>query len=475
MSEISEPRLSIEEVMERLSLSRAEMYRRVKDGKLKSEKIDHRISFLESDVAQYAGVLEDERKSLQDKVTHWLSVFAQRLGKYGYLGCLLVDEKPVAEQIAELGRRIMVECVLGDVQDLYMDPLHDGDRLLYKSVGNGIEPIQLTAALSNPLKGWFKSQVTFPETETTDICEAPGQQTYVEHPSQFRMAVVPTLLGEHIHIHFYADYEEISVSKLGYTFSQVEALQTMLHGRPGLVLITGGVDPAAEQDRLALAHELSEEGRLVVSLEHHVQYRSDSLVQLNIGQKDGVAFNALWQTVLNMRPDVIFFDECRDKDEAQALIEGVDSGAIVISKVRASSAVDALSRLIAFEVNRVNLAQALLGVIERLVLRSVPVEGRTMRPVTAIEARLLGVPEGAEIPVHTKDRSPSGFQERRAIFGIWPRDAALSHWIRTPDTPVPRQVDNSSQPLSLVQAVTQAARDGSVAFEDAEPYISVPE
>lgn len=473
MSNLEAYALTIEAVMEGLSLSRAEVYRRVKDGKLKSEKIDHQLHFAEEEVERYAGVLTEERDALQEMTHHWLAGYEERLGKHEYMDLKEVSETPVTEQIAELGRRIIIDSLLSEVEDLYLDPVHDGDRLLYSAVEHRTELARFKTALATPLKAWFKSLVTFPVTEPPGIQEALGQQTYLDSPGQYRMTVVPTLLGEHIHIHFFSHVKDVGIETLGYTLIQLEALRSLLKGRPGLVLITGAVDPFAEQHRLALAHELSIEGRLVISLEHQVQYRLDTLVQLDIGEKNGIGFGALWQAALDMRPDVIFFDDCRTKEEAQALIEGVNSGAVVIAKIRAANAIDALTRLIQFEVHRPNIAQVLLGVVERLVLRQMIAEDLSRRPITPEEALILQVSEDTPIPTPSDDPVISDAHARRVIFGIWPTDEGLRTWICTPDAPPPHQIEKPDQNLSLAQALRQAVLDGEVSSDDAMPFLGV--
>lgn len=472
MSETDDRILSMEEAMDRLSLARAEVYRRVKDGHLKAEKADHRITFVDSEVERYASTLAEERESLQGVVTHWLETFAGRAERPEEAEMPDVSENPVPEQIAELGRRIMLDSILAGVEDLYMDPLHEGDRLLYSLAGRRTETARFPSVLSASLKEWLKKQATLPDADAHAVREGLGQQTHDTQTSQFRLTVVPTLLGEHIHIHFFPHYDEVRVDMLGYTSEQIEMLRQMLSGRPGLLVVAGAADSAAEQHRLALAHELSAQGRLVVSLEHHVQYRSDSLVQLDVGRTDGVGFTALWRAAMGMLPDVIFLDECRDGDEAQALIEGVYSGAVVVAHVGSASALEALGQLIRFEPDRQALATVLIGVIERVVCRRLPSGGR-MRPVTPHEARCLGVSEDTEIPVAEFVSQDTGATTgRHAVYGLWPMEDGLRAWIRTPDMPAP-ELQSASYGLSLAQAIQQAVLSGYVAIEDALPYLNM--
>lgn len=472
MSESPENMLSMEAVMEKLALSRAEVYRQVKDGKLKAEKKDHVLLFAEPDVDNFVETSGADKSALQEMTSEWLSFFTDRITNPEVELTDLTD-KPIGDQINELGRRIMLNSLLDGVKDLYLDPMHEGDRLIYNTDDHRIEPARFKTALSTPLKAWFKSLVVFPEQETPGIQAALGRQTFTEPNSQFRITIIPTLLGEHIHIHFFPRYEDENAGAVAYTPKQRDSIRTMLAGRPGLILITGAVDLAAEQHRLALAHELSTDGRLVASLEHQVQYRSDHLVQLDVGAENGAGFNTLWPTVLNMRPDAIFFDECRDKNEALALIEGVYSGSVVVANVRSAGLLDALNQLFQHEINRAALARVLLGVVERITLTCQPPETLEKRPADAEEARHLDIPEGTEITVQSA-LTDNNSRIQRTVFGLTPMDAALKAWIQ--DTAAVPPLPASSNPsLSLSQAFRDLVINHEMAWEDAAPFLDEPQ
>jgi len=59
------PSVCLDEAVERLGLSRAEIYRRVKDGALTGEKVDRRLRFHSVEIDRYAEVLSCERDLLE--------------------------------------------------------------------------------------------------------------------------------------------------------------------------------------------------------------------------------------------------------------------------------------------------------------------------------------------------------------------------------------------------------------------------
>lgn len=457
---------SIADAMERLGLNRAEVYHRVKDGALKAEKIDRRLHFTAAELERYAGVLAEERDAVAQELKRWLDTYADRLRQSGQSDLEEVDEKSVDEQIAELGHRLMVDGLSTGVQDLYLDPVDRGDRLIYGYGDRREEVGRFLPGLSDKLKTWIKKLAPLAGGDEVQIKEAVGQQVIEEETYQFRLTVVPTRGGEHIHLHFFRDYDGGGVDRLGYTTEQVDALRTLLSGRPGLLLIAGAGDLEAERHRLALAQELGAAGKLVVSLEHRVQYRSETLVQLDLGQPDGPGFEMLWQTAIGMRPDVVIVDDVRDQVQARALLEGVHSGAVVVAQVRATTGVAALKQLLSYEVNCEALARALTGLVERVSLRQLDPCGHAKRVLDQREAELLGVEVGKEVYTH---HAGSGFVGRCTVYGLWQWDDKLATWICTVDEEPPTQAKDDK--LALAWAVRQAVFEGKVLLEEAEPYL----
>jgi len=465
-----EKQYTIPEAMERLSLSRAEIYRRVKDKLLKADKVEQQLCFAAAELDRYAQALVEERELLQQALIDWLSFFAERLPppQRDALPQVAVDA-PVTEKVAELGSRILLVIQTTGATDLYLDPLHAGDRLLLGTEGNRREVARFPAPLATPLKAWFRTLAPLGDMEAGKVGVGLGKRKIAEQPCQFRLAAIPTLLGEHLHLRFFHDDEPQSTADLGYTPAQSAILDQLLAGQPGLLLLVSPGDSASDRHRLNLARQLSADGRLVVSLEHRIQHRADELVQLDLATSTD--FAPLWEAALGMGPDILLFDAIGSLEEARAALEGTGSGAVVVAQVRATTALDGIDRLLRFELERDALARYLHGIIERISLRRLCPDCRGQRPLEASEATLLQADSAATVGVRsTCDRCGDGFSGRRQLYGLWPADDSLLTWIRdeTGDKPLPTPPPE----LSLASAARQAVLDGELILEDALPFLS---
>lgn len=490
--------LNLDQVMERLALSRADVYRLVKDGKLKGETAEGGLQFLEVDLEAFEKARDEAKTTLTEALDFWLDFYEKRLpeepienlddvaedniagtvetpavseGSEGLDASHEESKEEVTEpsdedRIKNLAQKMVTDGMVCGASDIYLDPLQAGDRVLYRSDGRLHDMGTMIGPLSEKVKAQLKVLGKLVAKEDDGgLMEGIFSQSWQEQAYQIRMVTAPTALGEHVHLHFYAEEQTPDLVALGYSTAQADAMKQMLTGRPGLLIAAGAADPQADRHRLALANTLAAEGRLVVSLEHRLHYRSESLVQLEMG--GAVAFERMIKTVLGMRPDVVMFDEVRDKVEVDALIETALSGAMVVAQARAAGFVEAILNWVDLGVNKEGLARVLLGGVERRALRQLCVHCRVPRETTSDERMLLGAETTTVFEPVGCDVCGDGFLGWTRRFGVWPLDAVFLQAVRTVERPGMPLVEWGTQnALSLSGAVKAAAVNGDVWCHD---------
>ena len=459
--------LELEQAMERLALSRAEVYRRIKEGALTPQKVEHRLRFDPDEVARYAGVLQEERDDLQQELDRWLQHFSEQTvpptGAVEEGAAPSSDSTPPpqseADKVAALGDLLLRYAAQSDAGDLHLDPVNDGTRMLLSLPGSVLEVARFGTDVSGRLGEWFKALGPLPAEGA--LGEALVQREVDGGPRQYRLAVIPTALGELVHLHDFATCAEGSLESLGYNEVQARSLRTTVGGHPGLLVVAGPPDQWGERHRLAMARELSADGRLVVSVEHRVHYRSELLVQLETGGEEGT-FPVLWRRALDMRPDYLFLDEVRDVAEAGCLLEAVQAGVVVVSQVAASDGLAALRRLVELEVEGGVLAGALLAYSERVVLRRLCPACRQELAADELTTASLGPATGERVWQQGEGcgQCTSGWLGHVALFGLRQTDDPLCEWLAAgghPPGPEP-----SPDGHSLAAALCGAARSGEI-------------
>ena len=455
-------KIAFDAALERLGLKRAELYRHLKEDKIKGVKEDGALFFEAAEVEKLHGELQAVVAELGDGLDRWAPFFAERLGD----GPPQADGEGAEERVAALGESILRDLVRLEGDGIYLDPLQKGCRLLYGIRHSNSEVARFAPALAGPLCAFFAGLASLPEADAGKERVALGAREIGGADRPFRLTAVPTLLGELLHLHLLGA-EARGLESLGYIPAQAAALRRCLDGRPGAVVLAGAADAEADRHRMALAHELSAAGRLVVSLEHRVHRRSELLVQVDLSQPEGPGFDALWRTALGMGPDAVFIDEIRSPEEAQALVEGAQSGAVVVAQVRAGSARHSLEKLKELEVDRLALAESLLAVVERRTFRRLCPQCRARDPLDADGAN----PVGGAVSFRAVgcQGCGDGFEGRQALFGFHPLTDPLAEWLRAPSEdagPFPPPPDE----LGLAAALRQAVEAGTVPVGAARPY-----
>lgn len=458
---------ALDEAAERLKLERAEVYRRVVDGALKGEKRERRLHFAEAELVRFEKSVADAGQVMCEALQEAQALFAARLEARNQLGELpevAVDN--IDAQVAELGRRILRDALLAALPDLYFDPLHDGMRLLAGPEGNRRELARFPAVLAKKLGEWAAKLAPLPAEGA--IREALGQQECEGQKYQFRLRAVPTLLGQLLHLHFFLDRVEDSLATLGYLPSQVEALDTMLSGRSGLLVVAGPPGPASERHQLALARSLCNEGSLVVCLQRRVQYREELLVQLDLSQGENADFASVWRTALDMRPNAIIVEDFSAAAEVDALLQGASAGAVVVAQLNTHSARRALLHVLGSDIDAASFARSILGAVEVVALRRLCPHCRQSRAAEGEEVELLGSDALVGIAQGCSECG-DGYLGHRSLFSLW-SSQLLAPWIASAQegTSFPRAADA----VGFAAAARRAVLDLEIHWLDAKPYLT---
>lgn len=449
--------VSLDEAVEMLGLSRPEIYRRVQDKTLTGEKIGRRLWFRQDEVRRYAGALEKDRRLLKEAVGNWLTHFAGRLEKQSWAVMADVGGKDTGEQVAEVGERILQDALGAGARDIHLDPLHEGMRLLY-NVGRCREAARFEACLYGPLVAWLTGLTDLKEGGGAGTREGMLSRSWVEPACQMRLTEIPTALGSHFHIHLFTGCENSSLEDLGYTSDQAKRVRQEFVSRPGLILQIGSGTPEDDRNRITLAREWAESGRLVVCIDHRPGFRAEQLIQLDLRNAGESNAGELWRTAFRMSPHVLVVDEVRDAVEASALLEGVRGGAVVLAHVSAGSLPEALRKLTEFEVEGTAVRRAFLGALEKTVVRRLCDECSRSRPIDPGEAERIGIKEGTQVGMAVGCQAcTDGYSGRRQVYGLYTTEPEIAAWIGgSRDYPPPQQ----NGPGSLKESLRKAVRGG---------------
>lgn len=442
--------LTIEQTMAQLALSRAQVYHMVGAGKLTATKVDHRLHFAVSDVARVAADLAAAKDGLLAEASVAVDAFEAIVddaadadqAAAGPEGAAEPPPPDIGTLITDLGTRLLAEAVRDGVEAIYVDPMVDGDRLLFSGAGRRRERARWSAELSTKVKEWLRAQAS--PTVRHGIAEGTGRVEAPMGTRQLILTSVPTRMGEHVHVRLIAEPPPTELLSLGYEAEQAQIVSRWLSSGSGLLLIADAADAWSQEHRQRLAQQLVETGRLVASVEHRLQYRSPYLIQFDVdGAEEAPDFAQLWRSLLTMDPDVILVDEVRSEEEARLVVDAA-GGALVIAQVMAGNAVAALRRFLADGILPEAVNAHLIGAVERRTVRRLCPEcrqstGDSLSPFTAPGC----------------DACDGGDAGHRAVVGVV-AGADLSAWLQQETT------GTEGGELGVTAALQRAVAAGAV-------------
>lgn len=465
--------LSIDVAIDRLGLTRAQIYREIGEKNLKSEKVGDRQQFKSEELDRFVEETAESRTSLRKTLDSWLALYEdRRVNSLIPIESIdpLEGDVSDSERAQVLAERMITDIFTSRIEDFYLDPIQDGDRVLVRSEGQLSTIGTIRPELSNILKPEIKTLVSAPDLDDTGTSITTFERTVDGARHQLRIAITKTILGELIHFHLLSrTSDDMTLSEIGLSEDQVVIIGEILSGRPGVLVFAGPAGDRADSYRLTFAEALQPKSKVIVSLEHRVQFRNENLVQLDIGPPNGPIFADVWESAIGMTPDGLIIDDIADGFELRAMINAVITGIPVLAQVRNGGIVGALRAFSSYETNGEQLVASLAGFIEFKVFRRLNPETSVVVEADEIQTGLLGAKTGISL------RSPGPelpYIGKISIFGVAVPDSDLAgHLSRTEiDWQAIREWTEAGH-HGVINTLKLAVQNGLISFEDAAPYL----
>jgi type IV pilus assembly protein PilB len=154
----------------------------------------------------------------------------------------------------------------------------------------------------------------------------------------------------------------------GNAFDQVKA---GIHRPHGMTLATGPTGSGKTTSLYAVVQEIKSVAINIVTLEDPVEYRMDSINQIQVNPNVGLTFATGLRSILRQDPNVIMVGEIRDKETADLAVQSALTGHIVLSSLHTNSAAGVLPRLLDMNIEPFLVASTVNTIIgQRLVRRN---------------------------------------------------------------------------------------------------------
>lgn len=285
----------------------------------------------------------------------------------------ILDEN--APAIVRAVNRIILEAFDQGVSDIHVEPAggnvpaairfrRDGVCFPYSEI-----PASHVNALINRIK--IMAQVKLDERRFPQSGKIKVK--YGNTDIELRVEVTPTVGGnQDIVMRILASGKPLSLEALNLSADNQTQLERIIAQPYGLVLVVGPTGSGKTTTLHAVMGRLNTPERKIWTAEDPVEITQRGLRQVQINPNIKPVpfdFPLAMRSFLRADPDVIMVGEMRDRETAAIAIEASLTGHLVLSTLHTNSAPETVTRLVEMDIDPINLADAMLGVLAQRLLR----------------------------------------------------------------------------------------------------------
>ena len=233
-----------------------------------------------------------------------------------------------------------------------------------------------------------------------------------------RVSILPTFYGERVVMRLLMQSSQIpQITELGFNNAIIDDMKKLLRSSHGIILVTGPTGSGKTTSLHSFLREVESPEKNLLTVEDPVEYKSDSIAQIQVNEKVGLTFASALRSILRQDPDVIMIGEIRDEETASIAVRAALTGHLVFSTLHTNSAAATISRLADMGIEPFLISSSLLGILAQRLVRVLCQECKEEDVLAENFADDYKLPHNATIykACGCKSCNYSGYSGRRSI------------------------------------------------------------
>jgi len=219
-----------------------------------------------------------------------------------------------------------------------------------------------------------------------------------ERDVDFRVSSVAIAWGEMMVVRILDRSDGIMrLEDLGLDRDELSKWRQLLSLPFGMVLVSGPTGSGKTTTLYSSVTELVRDRGNIMTIEDPIEYRVESLHQIEVNRQAGVDFPAGLRAIMRLDPDVILVGEIRDVETAKTAVDAALTGQLVLASIHSNDAASAFTRLIDIGIEPYLAATAVVGVAGQRLVRKVCPHCVTPTDLDAAEKSAYEVKGGQEV------------------------------------------------------------------------------
>ena len=233
-----------------------------------------------------------------------------------------------------------------------------------------------------------------------------------------RVSILPTFYGERVVMRLLMQSSQIpQINELGFDNELITDVKKLLRASHGIILVTGPTGSGKTTSLHSFLREVESPEKNLITVEDPVEYKSESIAQIQVNEKVGLTFAAALRSILRQDPDIIMIGEIRDEETAAISVRAALTGHLVFSTLHTNSAAATISRLADMGVEPFLISSSLLGILAQRLTRILCDDCKEEDAIAEEFAKDYNLPRDAKIfkSIGCKNCNYSGYSGRRSI------------------------------------------------------------
>jgi len=274
--------------------------------------------------------------------------------------------------IAQALTLMIDEAVKARASDIHLQPQEDKLRVRYRIDGTLHDMLSLPLATATPLCSRIKILANMNIAEHRRPQDGQFSFNMKGRLLDIRVGTTPTVYGEMAALRLLdKSRANLALSELGFLPESLAKYEKMLKVPYGMILVSGPTGAGKTTTLYASVNCLDHVGQNIITIEDPVEYRFQSISQIQVNSRAGITFSSGLRSILRLDPDVILVGEIRDAETAKIAIQSALTGHLVLSSIHANDATGAVFRLLDLDVEPFLISSSLICVVAQRMVRKI--------------------------------------------------------------------------------------------------------
>lgn len=302
------------------------------------------------------------------------------------------DLKAMAEDasIVRIVDTLLRHAIVQKASDIHIEP-QEGELLVRYRIDGVLRDAMTLPSLAAPgICGRIKTLANLSLDETRMPQDGRFSMETEKDRVSFRVSVLPTYFGEKVVMRLLRETGEgFTLDVLGFHGGGLERVHRSVKQTSGLVLVAGPVVSGKTTTLYTILDILNTPDVSIATIEDPIEYQMKRLNQTQVNPGTGFTFANGLRALLRQDPDIVMVGDIRDAETAMLAVSAALSGRLVLAAISASSASDAIARMIDLGVESSQLSSTLRAVIGQRLVRALSGESQQHMLDTAARRDLV--------------------------------------------------------------------------------------